>query len=60
MKERILKLILACFERLQTLQIQSGLENMERLLQTLYDLREVYQELNGGDGDAGSEGRDSD
>ena len=35
----------ACYERLQTLNIIPTLDNMEKLLQTLYDLREVYQEL---------------
>lgn len=51
--------IQACFERLQRLQIQSGIENMEILLQTLYDLREVYQQMIGGESGAGTEGRDS-
>lgn len=36
----------ACFRRLQTLEIQPTLGNMEKLLNTLYDLREVYNELN--------------
>ena len=47
------------FFRLQKLQIQSGLENMEILLQTMYDLRDVYQELTGGESGAGTEGRDN-
>ena len=34
-----------CFERLQSLAISPTLSNMEILLQTLYDLREVYNEL---------------
>ena len=34
-----------CFERLQGLNISPTLHNMETLLQTLYDLREVYNEL---------------
>lgn len=34
-----------CFERLQRLDIAPTLKNMEALVQTLYDLRDVYQEL---------------
>ena len=34
-----------CFDRLQNLQIKTTLGNMEILVQTLYDLREVYSEL---------------
>lgn len=34
-----------CYERLQTLEITPTLANMEILLQTLYDLRSVYQKL---------------
>ena len=41
MKEKIR----ACFERLQTLEIAPTRSNMETLLQTLYDLQGVYQEL---------------
>ena len=41
MKEKIKD----CFDRLQTLDITPTLPNMEKLVQTLYDLREVYQEL---------------
>lgn len=41
MKEKIK----ACYERLQTLGIAPTLGNMEILLQTLYDLRSVYQQL---------------
>ena len=41
MKEKIR----ACFERLQTLEMLPTRSNMETLLQTLYDLQEVYQEL---------------
>ena len=41
MKEKIS----ACYERLQTLDIAPTLTNMEKLLQTLYELREVYNEL---------------
>ena len=35
----------ACFEWLQSLDIMPTLQNMEKLVQTLYDLREVYQEM---------------
>ena len=41
----------ACYERLQTLDITPTLQNMEKLLQTLYELREVYQELQKGAND---------
>ena len=35
----------ACFDRLQTLDIKPTKKNMEALLQTLYDLQEIYNEL---------------
>ena len=35
----------ACYTRLQTLNIQPTKTNMEKLLQTLYDLKEVYDEM---------------
>lgn len=41
MKEKLT----ACFDRLQTLDIAPTLGNMEKLVQTLYDLQEVYREL---------------
>lgn len=41
MKEKIE----ACFNRLQGLDIKPTLTNMETLVQTLYDLRDVYNEL---------------
>ena len=41
MKEKIE----ACFNRLQCLEITPTLSNMEKLVQTLYDLRDVYNEL---------------
>lgn len=44
----MLEKIESCFDRLQTMDIRPTLENMEKLLQTLYDLREVYNELKGG------------
>lgn len=40
----------ACFQRLQKLEIQPTLGNMEKLVQTLYDLREIYNELGENDG----------
>lgn len=40
----------ACFERLQNLDIKPTLSNMEILIQTLYDLRDVYNALKEGDG----------
>ena len=50
MKEKIE----ACFDRLQKLDIKPTLNNMELLVQTLYDLREVYNELKEGDEDGRS------
>jgi hypothetical protein len=41
MKEKIE----SCYERLQSLDIVPTVSNMEKLLKSLYDLREVYQEL---------------
>lgn len=35
----------ACFSRLQEMDIKPTLHNMELMLQTLYDLREIYQML---------------
>lgn len=35
----------ACFERLQTLDIMPTENNLLKLLQTLNDIREVYNEL---------------
>lgn len=54
MKEKIE----ACFTRLQGLDIKPTLTNMETLVQTLYDLREVYQELEGLEnvGESGKDG----
>lgn len=52
----------ACFKRLQTLSILPTRDNMEKLLQTLYDLEEVYNKLKEDDVDgrpaADPEGRD--
>lgn len=41
MKEKLA----ACFDRLQNLQIKPTRDNMEILLQTLYDLQEVYNAM---------------
>ena len=41
----------ACFKRLQTLSILPTRDNMEKLLQTLYDLEEVYNKLKEDEGD---------
>ena len=38
----------ACFERLQALDIKPTLGNMELLVQTLYDLKDIYHEITGG------------
>lgn len=45
-----------CFERLQTLEIKPTITNLEKLLRTLYDLREVYAEIEKG----GYDGRTAD
>ena len=54
----------ACFNRLQELDIKPTLVNMELLVQTLYDLREIYNELKedaeDGEPEADPEGRDED
>lgn len=50
----------ACFKRLQTLDIQPTKDNMEALLQTLYDMQEVYKELGGELNEPDPEGRNSD
>lgn len=44
MNENISKLA-TCFDRLQNLSIKPTRDNMEILLQTLYDLQEVYNAL---------------
>lgn len=49
----------ACFERLQGLNIRPTLENMEILVQVLYDLREIYNEL-GEDEENGRNGQETD
>lgn len=38
----------AIYDRLQTLQIKPTQANMEILLQTLYDLKDIYNHLEGG------------
>lgn len=49
----------ACYERLQSLDIVPTVSNMEKLLKSLYDLREVYQELCKDGGNDGREKADS-
>ena len=58
MKE-VLEKINSCFERLQTLGITPTVNNMEKLLQTLYDLRDVYNEIEQKEKDNGRETVDS-
>lgn len=41
----------ACFSRLQRLNIVPTLDNMEILIQTLYDLRDVYNKIKDGETD---------
>ena len=43
--DEIRSLLDGCFTRLQSLNIQPTLTNMENLVQTLYDLRAVYNKL---------------
>lgn len=47
MEEKIIR----CFDRLQELELKPTVSNMEKLLQTLYDLRDIYNEIKGGDKD---------
>jgi len=35
----------SCFERLQKLDIVPTLQNMEKLVQCLYEIRDVYNEI---------------
>lgn len=46
--EEIINKIESCFNRLQTLDIKPTLNNMEKLTQTMYDLRDIYNELKEG------------
>ena len=46
-----------CYERLQRLKIEPTRENMEILLQTLYDLQNVYKQLKGECNNDGTENR---
>ena len=41
MKEKLT----SCFDKLQTLDIKPTLPNMEKLVQALYDLRDIYTAL---------------
>ena len=46
----------AAYERLQTLDITPTLSNMEKLIQSLYDLKDIFNELEKeGAGDGRSE-----
>lgn len=54
MKDKIAQ----AFDRLQTIEIKPTLTNMEKLLQTLYDLRDVYNELNKEEGANGERSDD--
>ena len=47
----------ACFDRLQKLQLPPTKNNMETLLQTLYDLQEIYLALKEDDADDGPANR---
>ena len=49
------ELLKACYDRLQGLEITPTVSNMETLLQTLYDLREIYRRLEGAETDGRTE-----
>lgn len=49
------ELLKACYDRLQGLELSPTVSNMETLLQTLYDLREVYRSLEGAETDGRTE-----
>lgn len=57
--EEIKEKLNVCFERLQTLDIAPTLQNMEKLVQTLYDLRDVYNAIEKRCGDDGRKTVDS-
>lgn len=48
----MLEKLSSCFDRLQTLEIKPTLSNMEKLTQTLYDLRDIYNEIKKGSADS--------
>lgn len=48
------------YERLQTLDILPTKANMENLLQSLYDIRDVYNKLKEEEENAGTEARSAD
>ena len=50
----------AVYKRLQTLNILPTKENMEKLLQSLYDIREVYNKLMEGKANGGHNGPEAD
>ena len=52
MNQEIENLLSGCFDRLQELEIKPTLHNMETLVQTLYDLRAVYNKLKEGKANA--------
>ena len=49
-----------CYERLQTLNILPTKDNMEALLQTLYDIRDVYNKLKEEEADGRNDGPPAD
>lgn len=51
--------IASCFERLQTLDIKPTKDNMEKLLQSLYDLQEVYEKIGEKEGENGGSAADT-
>ena len=55
--DRMKEKLKACFDRLQKLQLPPTKNNMEILLQTLYDLQEIYLALKEDDADDGPANR---
>ena len=53
--EEVFELLDLCYTRLQGLQIKATRDNMESLLQTLYDLRHINDKLKEGSQDGRAE-----
>ena len=53
--DEVLEILDLCYTRLQGLQIKATRDNMETLLQTLYDLRHINEKLKEGQNDGRTE-----
>ena len=53
--DEVVELLDLCYTRLQGLQIKATRDNMETLLQTLYDLRRINEKLKEGQNDGRTE-----